>query len=53
MKARRLLFWVALFVLGLATLAPSHSFGQRYPDRPIQLVIPNVAELRWTLRLES
>lgn len=43
MKARRLFFSAALFALGLATLAPSHSFGQRYPDRPIQFIIPNVA----------
>ena len=30
-------------MLGLALLAPSLLFAQRYPDHPIQLVIPNAA----------
>jgi tripartite-type tricarboxylate transporter receptor subunit TctC len=41
MKARHLLFFVVLFILGVGTFAPSASFAQRYPDHPIQLVIPN------------
>lgn len=43
MQARRLSIFAFLFVLGLGTLGPSVSFGQRYPDRPIQLIIPYVA----------
>jgi len=42
MKTRHL-FVVALLtlMLGLGALAPSTSFSQHYPDRPIQLIIPN------------
>ena len=43
MKARHLTFFALLFVLVLGTLPAPSSFAQRYPDRPIQLVIPNVA----------
>jgi len=43
MRARRLFTLAALFVLGIGILAPSHSSGQRYPDHPIQFIIPNVA----------
>ena len=42
MKARHLFFFaVPIIMLGLGTFAPSASFAQRYPDHPIQLVIPN------------
>jgi tripartite-type tricarboxylate transporter receptor subunit TctC len=41
MKARHLFLFVVLFILGVGTFAPSASFAQRYPDHPIQLVIPN------------
>jgi tripartite-type tricarboxylate transporter receptor subunit TctC len=43
MKAKYLSLVAVLFVLVLALLAPSTSFAQTYPDRPIQLVIPNAA----------
>ena len=33
----------ALFLLGVAVLAPSASFAAGYPDHNIQLIIPNVA----------
>jgi tripartite-type tricarboxylate transporter receptor subunit TctC len=42
MKLRHLTFLAILVMLGLGTLVPCVSFAQRYPDRPIQLVIPNV-----------
>jgi len=42
MKARRLLIFAVLFMLGFGTIAPSASFAG-YPDRPIQLIIPYVA----------
>ena len=43
MKMRHLLVLTVLFTLGLGPVAPSLSLAQRYPDHPIQLVIPNVA----------
>jgi tripartite-type tricarboxylate transporter receptor subunit TctC len=43
MKAKYLSFVAVLFMLGFGPLAPSASFAQTYPDRPIQLVIPNAA----------
>jgi tripartite-type tricarboxylate transporter receptor subunit TctC len=43
MKSGRLFFSTILIILGLITLIPSVSFADRYPDRPIQLVIPQVA----------
>jgi tripartite-type tricarboxylate transporter receptor subunit TctC len=43
MKSGHLIFFAVLLVLALGTLAPPASLAQRYPDRPIQLVIPNVA----------
>ena len=39
MKGRHLFIFVVLCMLGLSTLLPCTSFAQRYPDRPIQLVI--------------
>ncbi|MDI7259364.1 MAG: tripartite tricarboxylate transporter substrate binding protein [Thermodesulfobacteriota bacterium] len=42
MKAKRLFFFAVLLMLVLGIVAPSVSFAQRYPDRPIQLVIPYV-----------
>jgi len=43
MKAKHLFFFAFLFMLGLITFIPHESFAQRYPDHPIQFVIPNVA----------
>ena len=43
MKAKHPSLLAILLLLGLGTLPPSASFAQRYPDRPIQLVIPNPA----------
>jgi tripartite-type tricarboxylate transporter receptor subunit TctC len=43
MKARHLIFFTVVLMLGFGTLLPFASFAQKYPDRPIQLVIPNVA----------
>jgi len=41
MKTRRLFFFAVLMMLGLGPVVPSPSHAQHYPDRPIQLVIPN------------
>lgn len=43
MKAKHLFFLAVLLMVGLSTLAPSASLAQKYPDRPIQLIIPYVA----------
>jgi tripartite-type tricarboxylate transporter receptor subunit TctC len=43
MKAKYLSFVAVLFMLGFGPLAPLASFAQSYPDRPIQLIIPNAA----------
>jgi tripartite-type tricarboxylate transporter receptor subunit TctC len=43
MKTRYLLFLAVLFMLGLGTFMPSLSCAEKYPDRPIQFIIPNVA----------
>jgi tripartite-type tricarboxylate transporter receptor subunit TctC len=43
MKAKHLFFFLFLLMVGLSTLAPSASLAQKYPDRPIQLIIPYVA----------
>ena len=40
MNGKPLFLFVALIVLGLGTLTSSASLAQHYPDRPIQLVIP-------------
>ena len=42
MKARQRLFFAVLLALAIRTLIPALSFAERYPDHPIQLVIPNV-----------
>jgi tripartite-type tricarboxylate transporter receptor subunit TctC len=43
MKTRCLSLVAVLFLLGFTFQMPSASFAQKYPDRPIQLVIPNAA----------
>lgn len=43
MKGRNLFVSAFLSLLCVGTLLPSASLAQRYPDHPIQLVIPNVA----------
>ena len=43
MKVRHLFFFTVALMLGFSILAPYASFAQKYPDRPIQLVVPNVA----------
>jgi tripartite-type tricarboxylate transporter receptor subunit TctC len=43
MKTKHPSLLAVLLLLGLGTPPPSASFAQRYPDRPIQLVIPNPA----------
>jgi tripartite-type tricarboxylate transporter receptor subunit TctC len=43
MRVRHLFFFAMLIMLGLGSLAPSASFASGYPDRNIQLIIPNVA----------
>ena len=43
MRMKRQFCFVVPVVLGLALFAPSVSPAERYPDRPIQLVIPNAA----------
>jgi tripartite-type tricarboxylate transporter receptor subunit TctC len=43
MRVRHLFFFAMLIMLGLGSLAPSTSFASGYPDRNIQLIIPNVA----------
>lgn len=40
MKTRNFFFFVLLFILALGSLASSGFCAERYPDRPIQLVIP-------------
>jgi len=42
-RTKRQFFFILPVILGLAMLAPSVSFAERYPDHPIQLVIPNAA----------
>jgi tripartite-type tricarboxylate transporter receptor subunit TctC len=42
-RTKRRLFLAVPIILGLAILAPSVLFAERYPDHPIQLVIPNAA----------
>ncbi len=43
MKHRHLFFFVVMFLVGLCTLGTQGAYAQRYPDHPIQLVIPYVA----------
>ena len=43
MRTKRQFCFAVPVMLGLALLAPSLLFAQRYPDHPIQLVIPNAA----------
>jgi tripartite-type tricarboxylate transporter receptor subunit TctC len=43
MKHRRPLSLVVVFLVGLCTLGAPEAFAQRYPDHPIQLIIPYVA----------
>ena len=43
MKARRLFFMFVLVIAGLVIFSPCPSFAEKYPDRPIQFIIPNVA----------
>ena len=41
MESRHHFYFGILFLVILVTLVPSPSFAQRYPDHPIQLIIPN------------
>lgn len=43
MKAKSFSLVVVLFVVGFSIQMPLVSFAQKYPDRPIQLVVPNAA----------
>ncbi len=43
MKHRCPFFLIVLFLVGLCTLAAPEAYAQRYPDHPIQLIIPFVA----------
>jgi tripartite-type tricarboxylate transporter receptor subunit TctC len=43
MKQRRPFFLVVMFLVGLCTLGAPEAYAQRYPDHPIQLIIPYVA----------
>lgn len=43
MKTRKLFLFFVLFIIGLWILAPNESFGEQYPNRSIELVIPNTA----------
>ncbi|MEI9475954.1 MAG: tripartite tricarboxylate transporter substrate binding protein [Deltaproteobacteria bacterium] len=43
MKTRHWVIFVVLVMLGIGIFPISASFAQRYPNRPIQLVIPNAA----------
>jgi tripartite-type tricarboxylate transporter receptor subunit TctC len=43
MKIKRQFLCTIRVMFGLAILAPSVLFAERYPDHPIQLVIPNAA----------
>ena len=43
MKSKYLCIVAVLFMLGFGPLAPSTSFAQTYPDRPIQVIIPYAA----------
>ncbi len=43
MKARELFLFIVLLILGFWTLVPNQSFAEQYPDRPIEIVIPNAA----------
>jgi len=42
-RTKRQFFFTVPIMLGLAILAPSVLFAERFPDHPIQLVIPNAA----------
>jgi tripartite-type tricarboxylate transporter receptor subunit TctC len=42
MKVKYLFFFITVSMLGLGIFSNSMSFADRYPDRPIQVVIPNV-----------
>lgn len=43
MKVRHLVLFIVMFLVGLCTLVAPVAHAQKYPDRPIQLVIPYVA----------
>ena len=43
MKARHWVILILLLLLGIGIFPPAASFAQRYPDRPVQFVIANVA----------
>ena len=43
MRIKYLLFLAVLFMLGDGTFISSPSCAEKYPDRPIQFIIPNVA----------
>ncbi|HUL32078.1 MAG TPA: tripartite tricarboxylate transporter substrate binding protein [Thermodesulfobacteriota bacterium] len=43
MQARRRCTLAVLLILGSVAIIPSLAFSQRYPERPIQLIIPYVA----------
>ena len=43
MRTKRQFFFTIPVMLGLVLLAPSVLFAERFPDHPIQLVIPNAA----------
>lgn len=43
MKTKHLFFFVLLFVLALGSLSSSGFCAERYPDRPIQFIVSNVA----------
>lgn len=43
MEPRHLFFRVVLAMVGLGIFTPDLSFAEKYPDRPIQFIIPNVA----------
>src|SRR5512139_91845 len=43
MGRRRPFFLVVMFLAGLCTLGAPEAYAQRYPDHPIQLIIPYVA----------
>jgi tripartite-type tricarboxylate transporter receptor subunit TctC len=42
-KSRSLIFLAVFIIAGLAAIAPSVSIAQKYPDKPIKIVVPNVA----------
>lgn len=43
MKTKHLFFFVLLFILTLGSLTSSGLCAERYPDRPIQFIVSNVA----------